>query len=273
MGEIFPQGGIMDYYFEEWCIGGTDRIGKPFDDATFSLVNEAMERFQNLSNEIDFFTIIFYNLQSFLNTPKIQGINGKPDLAMINSCFTNFLNSFYTWKCFNKDEFEQFDALHTQKKDKYIFYQFGDRLRNYVAHNAFAITSSSYDSLREQFYGVINPRELLNRDKWTGKVKDWLQQNEKKSKGIDAYSFAIEFYKVCNELQCELWLSKVKQVRSDLLFISNLFPDGYYNIYNICLASQGQAVNVGIGQIIVHFLLKAVQFYPDFVPEYIMGKF
>ena len=156
---------------------------------------------------------------------------------------------------------------------KYIFYQFGDRLRNYVAHNAFAITSSSYDPLREQFCGVINPCELLNRDKWTGKVKDWLQQNEKKSKGIDAYSFAIEFYKVCNELQCELWLSKLKQVRSDLLFISNLFPDGYYNIYNICLASQGQAVNVGIGQIIVHFLLKAVQFYPDFVPEYIMGKF
>lgn len=263
----------MDYFAEEWCPGGSDRIGKPFDDVTFSLVKEAMERIQNLSNEMDFFTIIFYNLRSFMSTPKIRGVNGQPDLAMINSCFSNYLNSFYTWKCFNKHEFAQFDELNTKKKDKYIIYQFGDRLRNYVAHTAFAITSCEYDVLRKRFHGMISPRELLNGDKWSGNVKNWLSDKERKAEVIDAYTFAIDFFDACNELQCELWLSKMKQVHSDLLFISNIFPDGYSNIYNVCIASKDQTVNIGIGQIIVHFLVKAVQVYPDFVPEFIKGKF
>ena len=191
----------MDYIAEEWCIGGADRIGKPFDDVTFSLVKEAMQRIQNLSNEMDFFTIIFYNLRSFMNTPKKRGVHGEPDLAMINGCFSNYLNSFYTWKCFNKHEFDQFDTLHAGKKDKNIAYKFGDRLRNYVAHNAFAITSCEYDVLQERFIGIISPSELLNGDKWRGNVLNWLSDQERKEEAIDAYAGINEFEHIRQSLR------------------------------------------------------------------------
>lgn len=263
----------MKYYSEEWVIGEPDRVGNPFDDTIFSRISEAVDRIQQMSNEMDFISVLAYNLKCFYDIKKAKSPDGRTDFTRVNCCFSNFMNSFYTWKCYLNHKYDNFQSLHGKQKNYCIVYSFGDRLRNYTAHNAFAITERRYDVINEKEYYIIDPEQLLQKEKWNQEVKIWLNEQAKIDTAIEAYMFASEFYQRCQEIQNELWAMQTKQIHDDLSTIFAILPTGFSNIYNVSVLSEDQTVHMGIGQIVAQFLQKAACQYPKFIPDSYMGRF
>ena len=143
----------MKYNSEEWIIGGPDRVGNPFDDTIFSRISEAVDRIQQMSNEMDYIAVIEYNLKDFTCSTKTAGADGRSDYIRLNCSFSNFLNSFYTWKWYhNRVCKTSFLRLLERYRKKYVAYRLGERLRNYTTHKGFAITDRRYDAIRKLHY-------------------------------------------------------------------------------------------------------------------------
>ena len=263
----------MKYFSVEYVIGGLDRVGVPFDDVTFSKISKAVDKIRQMSNEMDFIAVLAYNLKSFYDIIKARCPDGRKDFTRVNCCFSNYMNSFYTWKCFLNHKYDSFRSLHRQQKNDCIVYSFGDRLRNYTAHNAFAITDYIFDVINEQEYYIIDPEQLLQKEEWNTEVKRWLKEQAKDDTAIEAYSFVSDFYRVCQEIQNELWAEQAQQIRNDLFTILSILPDGFSNIYNVSISSEDQTIHIGIGQIIAQFLKKAAYQYPKFIPDSYSGRF
>lgn len=263
----------MKYYSVEHIIGGIDRIGNPFDDTILALISEATNRIQQISNEMDFIAVLAYNLKSFYDIKKVKHPCNRIDFTRVNCCFSNYMNSFYTWKCFLNHKYDRFQLLHGKQKNNCIVYSFGDRLRNYTAHNAFAITKHIYDGINEKEYYIIAPEQLIQREEWNQEVKKWLIEQTKNDTAIEAYSFASDFYRFCQEIQNELWAEQVQLIHDDLSAIFTILPSGFSNVYNVSILSDDHTVHNGIGQIIAQFLNKATDQYPKFVPDLYIGRF
>ena len=263
----------MKYNSEECVIGGLDRVGNPFDDTIFSRISEAVARIQQMSNEMDFIAVLAYNLKSFYDINKVKYPDGRTDFTRVNCCFSNYMNSFYTWKCFLNHKYGNFKSLHGKQKNDCIVYSFGDRLRNYTAHNAFAITKYRFDVINEKEYYIIDPEQLLKNEEWNQEVKRWLNEQVKDDTAIEAYTFASEFYRCCQEIQNELWAEQTQQIHDDLSAFFAILPTGFSNIYNVSILSEDQTVHIGIGQSIAQFLKKAAYQYPKFIPDSYIGRF
>ena len=166
----------MKYYSEEYVIGGLDQVGVTFDAVTFSKVSKAVDSIQQMSNEMDFIAVLAYNLKCFYDIKKAKYPDGRTDFTRVNCCFSNYMNSFYTWKCFLNHKYDSFQTLHVKQKNDCIVYSFGDRLRNYTAHNAFAITKHRYDVINEKEYYIIDTELLLQNEEWNKEVKIWLNE-------------------------------------------------------------------------------------------------
>ena len=263
----------MKYNSEEWVAGGPDRVGNPFDDAVFSRISEAVDRIQQMSNEMDFIAVLAYNLKCFYDIKKAKSPEGRTDFTRVNCCFSNYMNSFYTWKCFLNHKYDSFQSLHGKQKNDCIVYSFGDRLRNYTAHNAFAITKHRYDVINEKEYYIIDTELLLQNEEWNKEVKIWLNEQAKNDTAIEAYMFASEFYQHCQEVQNELWAEQTQKIHDDLSAIFEILPAGFSNVYNVSILSEDQTVHIGIGQIVAQFLKKAAYQYPKFIPDSYIGRF
>lgn len=266
----------MKYYCEEYVIGKPNQVGPLFDDTKFSEILEIVDRIQQWSNGMDFIGVLEYNLQCFRDKRNSITPDGRVDFNIINCCFSNYMNSFYTWKCYLNHNYKDFPTIQEKAKSAHILYHFGDRLRNYTSHNAFAITKYTFDVINEKEYFIIDPNELLKKGKrkdWGSKVEKWLNDQLKNDKFIEAYTFALEFYGICQEIQNELWRKQTQQLREDLSAIIAILPSGLSNIYNVSISSEDQTVYVGIGQIIAQFLKKAAFQYPAFIPDFYLGKF
>lgn len=263
----------MKYHSEEWVLGGLDRLGNTFDDTAFSQILEAKMRIQQMSNEMDFIAVLAYNLKCFFDIKKLRCADGRIDFTRVNCCFSNYMNSFYTWKCFLKRKYDNFQFVHKKQKSDCIVYNFGDRLRNYTAHNAFAITKYKFDVISEKEYYIIDPEQLLLDKEWNQEVKEWIRKQADDDTGIEAYVFASEFYQRCQEIQNKLWAEQTPQIYDDLSTIFAILPNDFSNIYNVSVLSEDEAVNVCIGKIVAQFLKKAACQYPKFIPDSYMGKF
>ena len=268
----------MKYYSEEYVIGGSDQVGVTFDAVTFSKVSKAVDRIQQMSNEMDFIAVLEYNLQDFFCSTKIAGSDGRRNFTKLNCCFSNFLNSFYTWKWYHDCIWRDiFLGLLEQYRKKHIIYRLGERLRNYTTHKAFAITGYRYDVINEIPYFIIDPNQLLKwedpKHKLNATLKNWLKEQVENETPIEAYTFATEFYQLCREIQNELWTEQVQLIHDDLSAIFTILPSGFSNVYNVSILSEDHTVHMGIGQIVAQFLKKAAYQYSKFIPDGYMGRF
>ena len=268
----------MKYNSEEWVVGGPERVGNPFDDTIFSRILEAVDRIQQMSNEMDYIAVIEYNLKDFTCSTKTAGADGRSDYIRLNCSFSNFLNSFYTWKWYhNRVCKTSFLRLLERYRKKYVAYRLGERLRNYTTHKGFAITARRYNVIHESAYYIIKPRELLEWEdpdyKLNATLKKWLNEQDESRMPINACTFATEFYQICRDIQRDIWSKKKQQVHDDLSIIFAILPDGFSNIYNVSVSSEDQSVHIGIGQIIAQFLKKAAYQHPEFIPDSYMGRF
>ena len=129
------------------------------------------------------------------------------------------------------------------------------------------------DLTNEKEYYIIDPEQLLQKEKWNQEVKMWLHEQVKDGTAIEAYMFASEFYQSCQEIQNELWAMQTQQIHDDLSTMFAILPTGFSNVYNVSVLSENQTVHIGIGQIIAQFLKKAAYQYPKFIPDSYMGRF
>lgn len=268
----------MKYNSEECVIGGQDRVGNPFDDTTFSRISKAVDRIQQMSNEMDYIAVLKYNLEDFNCGTSTAGADGRGEFIRQNCSFSNFLNSFYTWKWYHKRVFEtSFLRLLEQHRKKHVAYRLGERLRNYTTHKGFAITDRKYDVIREYTYYFIKPRELLEWEdpdhRLNATLKNWLIEQDESRTPINACTFATEFFQICRDIQGDFWSKKKQQVHNDLLAILAILPDCFSNIYNVSISSEDRSVHISIGQIIAQFLKKAAYQYPEFIPDSYIGRF
>ena len=79
----------MKYYSEEYVIGGSDQVGVTFDAVTFSKVSKAVDRIQQMSNEMDFIAVLAYNLKCFYDIKKAKYPDGRTDFTRENCCFSH----------------------------------------------------------------------------------------------------------------------------------------------------------------------------------------
>lgn len=268
----------MKYNSEEWVIGGRDRVGNPFDDTTFSQILKAMDRIRQISSEMDYIAVLEYNLKDFTCNTKTVGTDGRGDFIRLNCSFSNFLNSFYTWKWYHNRVYEtNFSSLLEQYRKKYVAYRLGERLRNYTTHKGFAITNRRYDTIRKYANYFIKPKELLEWEdpdhRLNAALKKWLNEQDESRIPINAHTFAIEFFQICRDIQWDFWAKKKRQIHNDLFAILAILPDSFSNIYNVSIFSEDRSVHISIGQVVALFLRKAVYQYPEFIPDSYMGRF
>ena len=90
----------MIFYCIDFSIS-SDRLGAPFHENIFADIKEATARISSMSNEMDYIAVMAYNYEAIFNAIDNIAANGQLDFVDINACFSNFLNSCYTWKCYH----------------------------------------------------------------------------------------------------------------------------------------------------------------------------
>lgn len=269
----------MRFYSEEYRLGADDLVSVPFDELTFSYIQEATNRIFAISNEMDYITLMDSNFQDFNCDVGSVMADGRVDFKRINCSFSNFFSSFYLWKSYHKHTYcDTFNDMLKCYRKRNIAFCLGEEMRNYTAHTAFSITETRYDVIKELRCYPIKPKMLLDSAEKQGKelnsiLKKWLKAKEENGELIDAESLVFEFYQICMEMQKELWACHIEKIHKDLETIGMFLPEGFSSIYNVSIRSEDQTIHFGVGQIIALFLKKAVWQYPKFIPDIYVGKF
>ena len=267
----------MIFYSIDFSIS-SDRLGAPFHENIFADIKEATSRISSMSNEMDYIAVMACNYEAIFNAIDNIAANGQLDFVDINACFSNFLNSCYTWKCYHNHLCREiFEKLQNKYRQKHIIYRLGEELRHYTTHKAIAITRYVYDVLSETGSYQIDPQAILELDtpnhKLNAQLKKWLKDKVEMNQRIDALSVTKEYYKLCQEVQQELWSSYIQLIHKDLSAIFSTLPLTTTNIYNVSIISDDQSVSFPMGQIVAQFLQKAAHQCPSFILDSYVDKF
>lgn len=227
-------------YFSEFCdIHGRKQIVfNQISDTQIKLIYQAFHRIQQFLNETDHYLNVLVNAQYFLQLS--QKGNSKEEIAFVelNLHFTNYLNAFYTWKCFHNHEESLYYAyiyknLKKTYQDNNLIYCLASDLRNYTTHNGFAVDKIVFDVLSEQVSYWITTDFYLHAEKskkTSRTVKNTLSTIH--SDGIEAVKFTTDFISMFKQLQKSVWEIAWTEIHKEVEIILKITAPDAPDCYN-----------------------------------------
>ncbi len=207
----------MKYYYRDISLFQNEDHDTEITSDQCEVVKKALYDLGLIAEEIDFFSNVQYNVNSFISLDGKVHTREYGNFVILNSHFSNWLNSFYTWKCFHNHYMnDSFSQLQKDYRIKEIVYQLADCLRNYTAHTAFAISSIQYNVIDETYRYLINSSNILDDpNNMNSKVRNWLVSHP----SVDAMRLTHAFWEVFVRLQSEVWqaiLPKIEQKKQEI---------------------------------------------------------
>lgn len=220
----------------------------------FGSVQNAVFRLRQFLNETDHYITVFENAKDFIESLKEKDGNSETMFIRINRCFSNYLNSFYTWGCFHNHQSswcftEQYKSICTVYQEQNIVYGLAKHLRNYTTHNGFAIYKFIFEVFNEKAYYMITPHFFEyaeEKGKANKKVKKYLAGVQ--AQGIDAYQFTIDFLAMFQELQTKIWKEAFGEIQKEVNVLLNVAaptPPDCYNSYIVKSDDESFCLHIG----------------------------
>lgn len=235
-------------------------VSNAITEDKFAAIRSAITHVRQFLNETDHYITVLKDAEDFLSF-----VNGKSfkeedtKFIQMNRYFSNYLNAFYTWKCFHhhqnswylKDQFEEI-CFSYQKKS--MVYGIANQLRNYSTHNGFAINKLIFDVIAEKMYYMVAPQffesVLGKSSKASRKLKQYLGNIW--SAGLDARQFTLEFIAMFKEFQAKIWERAATKIQEEITFLLNFVPSNPPDCYNTYIIDTcNEKVYLDIGRILL----------------------
>lgn len=253
----------MSKYYD---MKGTEHIvSDKITEDNLKAIQEAYTYIQNFLNETDHYIMVLENIWNFIAC--IQSLEKskyeeETKFIQMNRHFMNYLNAFYSWKCFHGHESSyQHKKEYEDIKEKYqkqnLIYGLADALRNFSTHNGFAISTIEYDVLKEKtaywitplFYDDMKKLKPNGKSKINSLLKNHITQLQQT--GIEAYTFTLAFQKTFIELQQTIWDFTLPEICKKIKVISSVAAPTAPDCYNSYIVStHDDEFNFGIGRIL-----------------------
>ena len=237
----------------------------------FRTLEESLTYIKKVSCDMDYWCLIDQNI----NRMK-EAINnfhfGKPEnLVEINGALSNLLSAYYLWKCYNRDKSDNtFKFIQEEYRSKHVECYLISELRNYVAHNGFAISVASFDVLNEVLKLNVRPKDIIDsmakaKKKPNAAFKQYLSDLISSSKDIDIIPLIDQFRMIYTEIQKQLWQQQEANVRTALKEVFTIVPKESPDLYNSYVISEDKERYLNTGHPLYYFGYKAKKYYPRFL--------
>lgn len=220
-------------------------------------IRDAIIHVRQFLNETDHYITVLKDAEDFLAFLSSKSFKEEDTkFIQINRYFSNYLNAFYTWKCFHhhqnswylKDQFKEVCSSY-QKNN--LIYGIANQLRNYSTHNGFAIDTIQFDVLSKKMYYMVAPQFFeYALEKSTSTLKQYL--NNIRPFGLDAHQFTFEFIGMFKEFQAKIWEDAVAKIQDEIALLLNFVPPNPPDCYNTYIVDYyNEEIYVNIGRILL----------------------
>lgn len=240
-------------------------------DEQFLSLEKSLGYIQNVSKDIDYWCLIDHNIIRMKDTTKNYCSKESEIFVEINGAFANLLSSYYLWKCYNQHEHSSsFKALQEDYRKKYIECHLISELRNYLAHDGFAISSTTFDVLNEIMHFNVSPQAIIDSKRKSGhkpntELKKYLSELINAGKEIDAIPLVDRFQQIYLEIQTRLWQQREADTKHALQQILEVVPKEYPDLYNSYIISEDGEKYLNTGHQMHHFICRAQKYYSKFL--------
>ena len=205
-------------------------------------IKAAIATIKDFANMIDYYSLIDYNVQLFLEKENIIQTREYRNFVILNGLFANWLNGYYMWKCNMQHMMgEDYKNKQQQYNEQYIEYKLAGEIRNYITHQSFAISTITYDIINERTYYYIKAEDLLaDKKEMCARSKEWLKKDEHQK--IDSMQLTRSFYRIFRMIEKELMEKILKKVHEKMEIITNCIPRDFRNYYNVYVQSENESI-------------------------------
>lgn len=200
---------------------GRERVvSDKISDSQKDRIVEAKTSIQQFLGETDHYLTVLMTAQGFLDLAQNGNYREKTKFIELNLPFNNYLNAFYSWKCFHNHDHgsclaEPSKELRKAYQENNTTYCLASTLRNYTTHNGFAIDRIEYDVLHEEISFQI-ARDFYQYAEKEGSALLKKSIESFQSSGIEAVAFTKAFILMFKTLHQEIFCKAGAQIENEV---------------------------------------------------------